>query len=76
MNHRTVNHQWTTYWSQSHEVNDRPPMSDPMSDPISDPTSNPTSNYTSAPSSATSEMTVDREGDGRIRKGLEILGGR
>jgi len=38
--------------------------------------SDPTSDSTSAPKSAASETTVDREGDGRIRKGLESLGGR
>jgi len=52
------------------------PTSDPMSDPTSDPMSDPTSDPTSTPTSAASETTVDREGDGRIREGLESLGGR
>jgi len=46
-------------------------MTIPTSDPTSDPTIDPTSN----PTSAASETTVDREGDGRIRKGLESLDG-
>jgi len=53
-----------------------PPTSDPRSDPTSDPTSDPMSDTTSAPTSAPSETTVDREGDGRIREGLESLGRR
>jgi len=64
MNHRTVNDRRTTYRSRRHRVNNHPPASDPTSDPTRDPTS------------AASETTVDREGDGRIRKGLASLGGR
>jgi len=51
-------------------------MSVPTSDPTSDPTRDPTWDPMSAPTSAASEMTVDREGDGRIRKGPESLGAR
>jgi len=60
MNHTTVNHQRTTYRSRRRRVNDYRPTSDP----------------TSAATSAASETTVDQEGDRRIHKGLESLGGR
>jgi len=47
-----------------------------MTIPTSDLTSDPTGDPTSDPTSTASETTVDREGDRRIRKGLESLGGR